>query len=479
MPSLAFPVFTYRSEMTDSAVRKEFEQLYASLRTVLHNLSVAVPQPPTDGGTEPPAPGDGMDLEYLGSYTAGTYFDGDIVIGSDGIAYVCVVDGTTTPPEPWPGGGIGGVISDAQYWVSTAHENLTAERDLGALASGYVKSTVSGGVSTPSTIAIIPLTEGGTGATTPPDARTNLGLGTMAVQNANNVTITGGTITAGSLTSTGNISAEAGQVSTVHVSATGNISAPNSTTTTAHLVASGNIAAANFYGDGSQITNLNAAQLTHGTVATARLGSGTASNETYLRGDQTWSPLEGIRFPAGLIALSVSPCPPGWTRVVWDGLFLRVGPTPGAQGGSASHTHGDHSHGPGTYQAAAHNHGGTVTIGVSGTTGAAGGHNHSVSLSGSGSGGTEASGNTYTLGYDSGGSTHADNQTNHTHNFSVNVNVSGNTSDVGDHSHSFSGAGGTSIPTNAPAVTGDSGLAGVPAASHIPPFIDIYLCQKN
>lgn len=37
--------------------------------------------------------------------------------------------------------------------------------------------------------------QGGTGATTAADARTNLGLGTIATQNANNVTVTGGVIT--------------------------------------------------------------------------------------------------------------------------------------------------------------------------------------------------------------------------------------------------------------------------------------------
>lgn len=40
----------------------------------------------------------------------------------------------------------------------------------------------------------LPITEGGTGASTASDARTNLGLGTMAVQNASAVVITGGTL---------------------------------------------------------------------------------------------------------------------------------------------------------------------------------------------------------------------------------------------------------------------------------------------
>ena len=53
----------------------------------------------------------------------------------------------------------------------------------------------------------LPVSSGGTGATSSSDARTNLGLGTMAVQNASSVSITGGsasglTITGGSINGT-------------------------------------------------------------------------------------------------------------------------------------------------------------------------------------------------------------------------------------------------------------------------------------
>jgi hypothetical protein len=130
------------------------------------------------GGT-----GGGMNLDYLGDFAPGpVYNDGDIVIGADGIAYMCVVDGTTTPPEPWPGVGVAvNATVDAKYWVVSGHAALTNERVMSALANGYVKSIAG----EPSTVAIIPVAEGGTGASTAANARTNLGIGTVGPINLN------------------------------------------------------------------------------------------------------------------------------------------------------------------------------------------------------------------------------------------------------------------------------------------------------
>src|SRR5262245_27829133 len=57
--------------------------------------------------------------------------------------------------------------------------------------------------------------------------------------------------------------------------------------------ASGQVDAARLTGtaaaiNGTNITNLNGSAITTGTVAAARLGSGTANNATFLRGDSTW-----------------------------------------------------------------------------------------------------------------------------------------------------------------------------------------------
>ncbi len=49
------------------------------------------------------------------------------------------------------------------------------------------------------------------------------------------------------------------------------------------------VTAVSFSGSGASLTALNADNLASGTVGTARLGSGTASSSTFLRGDQTWA----------------------------------------------------------------------------------------------------------------------------------------------------------------------------------------------
>ena len=53
--------------------------------------------------------------------------------------------------------------------------------------------------------------------------------------------------------------------------------------------------------DGANLTALNGSNVSTGTVAAARLGSGTASASTYLHGDQTWGALDAAHLTAGTI----------------------------------------------------------------------------------------------------------------------------------------------------------------------------------
>jgi len=60
-------------------------------------------------------------------------------------------------------------------------------------------------------------------------------------------------------------------------------------TTNTGAVVTGILTATTFSGSGASLTNLNASAIASGTVPTARLGSGTASSSTFLRGDSTFA----------------------------------------------------------------------------------------------------------------------------------------------------------------------------------------------
>jgi hypothetical protein len=76
--------------------------------------------------------------------------------------------------------------------ISVASDSIDISTSYVGQASITTLGTISSGTWSATAIAIA---NGGTGATTASSARTNLGLGTIATQDSNSVTITGGTIT--------------------------------------------------------------------------------------------------------------------------------------------------------------------------------------------------------------------------------------------------------------------------------------------
>lgn len=273
---------------------------------------------------------------------------------------------------------------------------------------------------------------GGTGAATAADARTNLGLGSMAVQAANNVAITGGTIAGVSAFSvSGTITAD------LFSGSGASLTALSATQLTSGTVPDARFPATLPALNGSALTNLSAAALASGTVPTARLGSGTADASTYLRGDQTWNIPSAGGLTSGLIVIAQAACPSGYTRVsAFDGLFLRGSASYGGVGGAETHSHtagsyasAAHTHTAGSYAVAAHDHGNT---------------------------GTPSS----TVEVDASG---------------VGVQF-----DVASQSHTHD------IPMASPAVTGTSGSGGGASitgtsatASSLPPYIDVIFCKKD
>jgi hypothetical protein len=208
-----------------------------------------------DAGQLVVSPGSGLDFDAgdnlqvnavtSAMITDATLVDADVAAGASlqvskleslGDAFLILGDGTTNNAV-----SISGDATLANDGVLTLTSNAATTLGLGTLASQNADAVnISGG--NISGINDLAIADGGTGASTAADARTNLGLGNLSIQNEDNVSISGGAID-GTVVGGGN--PEAGTFTTLN--------------------------AANLIGDGSALTNLDAANISAGTLDDARL----------------------------------------------------------------------------------------------------------------------------------------------------------------------------------------------------------------
>jgi hypothetical protein len=109
-----------------------------------------------------------------------------------------VSEWSATPANNTDVGGIDINEGCAPSGINNAIRDMMAQiKDMQTGADGD-NFVVGGNLTVTGTTTLstdLPIVSGGTGASTAADARTNLGLGTISTQAANNVTITGGSIT--------------------------------------------------------------------------------------------------------------------------------------------------------------------------------------------------------------------------------------------------------------------------------------------
>ena len=196
--------------------------------------------------------------------------------------------------------------------------------------------------------------------------------------------------------------------------------------------------------DGSSLTSLNASNLSSGTVAAERLGGGTASATTFLRGDATWATpadtVTGGGIPSGaVIFVTTASCPTGFSEYAAAAGRYLVGL---AADGTSGDTVGAALTAAENRAVGGHNHGFTGATHSHGFTGASHGHgfsgsSHSHGLSSTSHTHSFSDSDSHGHGFSGSSHSHGLSSTAHTHSFADSDTHSHGTGVNSQHTHAY------------------------------------------
>jgi hypothetical protein len=180
--------------------------------------------------------------------------------------------------------------------ATTATTATTANATAAALTAGtYLTSTGTFNGSTARTFAVDATNLNTASKVVARDASGNFSAGTITATLSGNASTATSATSATSATNATNVgitndtTTNATMYPTWVTTTTGNLPAKVSSTKFTFNPSTGTVTATLFSGSGASLTTLNGSNISSGTVAVARLGSGSPSSSNFLRGDGTWA----------------------------------------------------------------------------------------------------------------------------------------------------------------------------------------------